>query len=385
MTIGKSLTLNGANAVFGTVDNPNSANGRSNVYAFTNGLTLNSGDNQVSMNHTQNGNFGSIIRFSSVSRVAGTTVLFRGRQLGAGALQTNAGNDAIQFTTAPTLVGGGTAIGTTTTSIIPWAIGDTGDYQQTFYLHDGLGTDFVTYGQSATSVQLLTTYATSIDSGTATSNNVKITDGAVGSINAATTINSLIFNSRLASAAANGTTSVDGTGTLTINSGAVMATTTTAAVSESNFGGLYTNNATVGASGLTLAFGATEAIITTPGSSTMTMAATSGGITGTGGLTKSGAGSLNLNAADTISGTTNINNGKIVLGNALALQNSTLSYNNQGGTLSFGSSTSATLGGLSGAQNLALTNASSGAVNLSVGNNNANTIYSGAKRQRRTD
>jgi fibronectin-binding autotransporter adhesin len=175
---------------------------------------------------------------------------------------------------------------------------------------------------------------------------------------------------------------VDGSGTLTINSGALMVTTTSAAASNGgtggNYGGLFQNDATIGASGLTLGFGSAEAIITTVGTSTLTIASTSGGITGTGGLTKSGAGTLNLNAANVVSGTTTINAGSVVLGHANALQNSTLNYNNQGGSLSFGTLTAATMGSLKGAQNLALANTTPAAVALTVGNNNAtNDTYSG--------
>jgi len=84
-----------------------------------------------------------------------------------------------------------------------------------------------------------------------------------------------------------------------------------------------------------------------------------------------------LGGANTFAGTTAINGGTLTLGNSLALQDSTLNYNSLGGTLSFGSLTSATLGGLSGAQNLPLLNGSSAAVALTIGNNNANTTYAG--------
>src|SRR5690606_30897629 len=59
---------------------------------------------------------------------------------------------------------------------------------------------------------------------------------------------------------------------------------------------------------------------------------------------------------------------------ANALQNSTLTTTTG---LGFGSLTSATLGGLSASDHLALTNGSSAPVALSVGNNHASTSYSG--------
>ncbi len=61
----------------------------------------------------------------------------------------------------------------------------------------------------------------------------------------------------------------------------------------------------------------------------------------------------------------------------MALQNSTLDYGNYGGSINFGTLTSATLGGLNGSQNLALVNSSTAAVALSIGQNDADTIYSG--------
>lgn len=90
-----------------------------------------------------------------------------------------------------------------------------------------------------------------------------------------------------------------------------------------------------------------------------------------------GGGTVVLGGANTFSGTTIISAGTLQLANSLALQNSLLNYNNQGGTLSFGTLTAATFGALSGAQNLALLNGSSAAVALTVGNG-ASTTYSGA-------
>ena len=87
----------------------------------------------------------------------------------------------------------------------------------------------------------------------------------------------------------------------------------------------------------------------------------------------------------TFNGITRITgNSTLILGSALALQNSTLDYTSTG-IFSFGSLTSVTLGGLSGTQDLPLTNSSSAAVALTLGGtynsntvtNNFNTTYSG--------
>jgi autotransporter-associated beta strand protein len=100
-----------------------------------------------------------------------------------------------------------------------------------------------------------------------------------------------------------------------------------------------------------------------------------GGASGRIGLTKTGLGMLILNSNNTYTGATTVSNGTLRLGNSSALGGST--YAGGAGSLSFGSLTSATFGGLSGSSNLALFNDSSAAVALSVGANNDSTTYSG--------
>ncbi|MEI8037425.1 MAG: autotransporter-associated beta strand repeat-containing protein, partial [Verrucomicrobiota bacterium] len=93
-----------------------------------------------------------------------------------------------------------------------------------------------------------------------------------------------------------------------------------------------------------------------------------------------GASNVTFTTTNTYSGTTKISGGStLVLGSATALGSSTLDYTNSyGGTLSFGTQTAVTLGGLMGDQNLALTNASAAAVALTVGGNQLDTTYSGS-------
>ena len=102
----------------------------------------------------------------------------------------------------------------------------------------------------------------------------------------------------------------------------------------------------------------------------------SGSLSGPGSLTKVGSGTLILAATDTYSGNTLVRSGTLTLGSPLALQNSTLDTSGNG-TLSFGSLTAATLGGLTGPGALGLSNSTSVAVALSVGNNNGSTTFSG--------
>jgi autotransporter-associated beta strand protein len=93
---------------------------------------------------------------------------------------------------------------------------------------------------------------------------------------------------------------------------------------------------------------------------------------GSSGLMKAGAGTLTLTGVNTYSGGTTISAGALSIGNANALQNSTLDYDYDG-VINFSSLTSATLGGLKGAKNLALANS----LALTIGRNNGNTTYSG--------
>jgi fibronectin-binding autotransporter adhesin len=112
------------------------------------------------------------------------------------------------------------------------------------------------------------------------------------------------------------------------------------------------------------------------GANTLTAAIGNNGVFATS-LNKTGPGTWLLAGTNTFTGETAISEGLLALGNPLALQRSTLNYNNQGGVLGFDVLDRATLGGLSGSQNLELANAFAGAVALTVGANNANTTYEG--------
>jgi len=101
----------------------------------------------------------------------------------------------------------------------------------------------------------------------------------------------------------------------------------------------------------------------------------SGVISGYANLTKAGVGTLTLSGSNTFCGNTTVNAGTLVVNNSMALQNSTLLYTNK---VSFaGGITNFTIGCLSGSNNLVLTNTSSVAINLNVGNNSFGSTYSG--------
>jgi fibronectin-binding autotransporter adhesin len=191
----------------------------------------------------------------------------RGTLLVAG-ISTGAGVTRLFTTSAPPLVGGGAASGPQT-SIVPFAIGDTGA--------DLAGSSYLTY-TAAGGFRLLSTsadYSTSLTAGA--TNNVRISSGTLA---AAATLNSLWLTSNA---------SIHGTAqTLMVASGAVASS----------------GNATFRPN---LAFGAAEGVITTgPGLFTM-----SGSVTGSNGLTKAGAGTLLFQAANAFDGPLTINAGQV--------------------------------------------------------------------------
>ncbi len=94
---------------------------------------------------------------------------------------------------------------------------------------------------------------------------------------------------------------------------------------------------------------------------------------GTLNLVKTGAGTLTLGGANTFTGTTTISEGSLVLDNALALQNSTFDTAGSA-SLSFGSLTAASFGGLAGSGNIDLTALTGG---LTVGGGNRSSTYGG--------
>jgi len=141
-----------------------------------------------------------------------------------------------------------------------------------------------------------------------------------------------------------------------------------------------TNNLKIGlASGAATTTGLLDAASTQ--TLTVSNAIVSAGNLGINNLTvNSGAGNngtVVLSVANTFNGTNIIAAGVEQLASPLALQDSILNYNNQGGTLDFTTLTTVSLGGLTGSQNLTLVNDSSAAVNLSIGNNNTTSTYLG--------
>jgi len=97
----------------------------------------------------------------------------------------------------------------------------------------------------------------------------------------------------------------------------------------------------------------------------------SGGISGAGGLTKSGTGTLTLGAPQTFTGDTRIAAGKLAVSNPIALALSTVDMNaSDSGAITFESNSN--IGGLKGSRDLA-----NGGKTLTVGFNDQSTTYSG--------
>ena len=105
----------------------------------------------------------------------------------------------------------------------------------------------------------------------------------------------------------------------------------------------------------------------------------SGVLSGPGGLTKTDSGTLVLTTTNTYSGGTTVSAGTLQLGNAYAVQLSTVTVNGANGLVFGPGITTAFLGALAGSGSVSLTTADSSplAVLLSAGADNASTTYSG--------
>ena len=176
-----------------------------------------------------------------------------------------------------------------------------------------------------------------------------------------------------------------GTGTFTINGGALDNTSGAPLTLNNNamhwngdFGFTGTTNLDLGTGAVTL--GNNRSV--TVAANTLTV----GGVIDDGvhtySLTKAGAGTLVLAGANTYHGDTTNSAGTLSLANALALQNSSLVMAGGASVFDSAAGTAFTLGGLAAASagagyDLALTNSAGAAVALTVGGNNQSTAYAG--------
>ena len=167
---------------------------------------------------------------ASLTRSNNAVAIITGTNLGA-APANGVANVVFDTSLSSQLVGGGGTAGTTTISILPWAIGST-----TAGITTAAAANFVTYDDT-NGIRPLSAlageYAISITSGTADGQrHARCVAARLATINAATTINSLYINP-------SGTAdTIAGAGTLTVTSGAVFlgANATTAINCPLDFG-----------------------------------------------------------------------------------------------------------------------------------------------------
>jgi fibronectin-binding autotransporter adhesin len=296
-------------------------------------VAIGSGASTISITGTGTGQLQTIAA-SGLSRSSLGTALVRGSSLGQQA--TNATRITLADTSGLNFVGTTTANNVTpgtakNVRIVPWLIGDASG--------TGAGSNFVTYDTTAGLRPLASGETTTLTAGyTNSGENVRGFNGTLTT--ASPNFNSLVFS---------GTQALDGTGTLTVASGAVALVTNQAASISSNFSGLALGNG--------------EGILSVTGSQTLTIN-TPISVTSGGGLIKAGGGSgaLVLAAANLYTGPTTVNQGTLAIGSGGSTQASSAVTVISGGVLNVNSG--GTVNGSVSAQ-------------VSTGQNTANVINSG--------
>ena len=224
------------------------------------------------------------LTIGTITRANGGTLLIRGMNLG-GAFGINTASVIVN--TAPLLIGGGGAAGSTNISILPWVIGDTST--------SGTGSSFVTYS-TTTGFRLLntTTEFAQTMAAAAGTDNVRLTASEAPG---ASTVNSLLFET------ASGDVALTASGgVLTITSGGILHTGANVA-QISGFSQVAT-----GSSELTAHIVNASAVFTIADS-----------ISNTAGLTKSGAGELRLTGSSSFTGNVRALNGTLAFNSDAAL------------------------------------------------------------------
>ena len=345
-TLGRLMTLSGTVSLTHDVT---ITSGNSNTYTSGSSAITGVISGSHSLTFAQGANPSTAIVLSGANTYTGGTTITGG--LINFASLANFGSGAI------TLNGGG----------LQWAAGNTVDISSRLAALGASGATFDTNGNDVTFSSALSGAGSVTKSGAGT-----LTLTAPSSYAGAITLN--------AGTLGLGADNAIGTGTLTVNGGNLRASGSARTLSNAVVlaGDFILGRSTNLAGRITL----TKNITLTsanPGGQAATTSTLSGVISGNYGLTfvdgTNPIGTIILSGANTYTGATTLQSGTLTLAHSLALQNSTFNY--AGGSLGFGSLTSATFGGLAGTQNLALTNASAGGVALTVGGNNASTAYSG--------
>jgi autotransporter-associated beta strand protein len=240
---------------------------------------------------------------ASITRTSLGTAVVRGTSLGQSA--TNSTILTLADTSGLTFVGTTTANGASPGTakdlkIVPWLIGDASA--------TGPGINFVTYDTTGGLRPLATAEYVTLTAGYAgTGENVKSFSGTISA--ASPSLNSLLFTAASA---------LDGSGTLSVASGAV--------------GLINSNTASVGSGFSSLSLGNNQGVIFVTSSGSLTIN-TPVNVTGSGGLIKAGggSGSLVLAAANLYTGPTTVNQGSTQASSAVTVvSGGTLNVNSGG-------------------------------------------------------
>jgi autotransporter-associated beta strand protein len=272
--IGNRLASVGLTANGGTLNFTHDGAAGTNYGETIGALTANAGDLKINLSQAGVGQT-SAVTVSSITRGAGGTMLFSGTGLGA--------NNRNEFLVS-------TPAGILTNGIIPGAMMTT-DGGSTYNLvtHSLVGgTTILPYAGYSTGTAAATPWAAAINARPA----------ADQTLGAGYSLNSLVLDSGIDLLLP----AADRTLTFTGGSGMIVQT-----------GGASVIDGTA-ASGFehVLAFGGTEGIFSILGSGSLTInRGNTNNITGTGGITKTGSGTLVINARSTNSGTTRLNDGTL--------------------------------------------------------------------------
>ena len=291
----------------------------SQTFNAASGLILNPGN--ATINVTSNG-ANAVLTWVTLTRNPGATVNFTAGPTNNQTL--NATTNQLVFTTAPTLVNGVLKGASTTDATTITGVNTTGFNLATYT------TGIVAYGTGGAAGTYTTLPTTG--TGNATTNYIAITSTALAGSFAANSL--LLVGPNTAVTAAAGTILTLGSAT---QAGVVASTGTGDSI----------------ASSLTLALGTAEGDVLTGSGATTTIASP---ITGTGGLSFGGSGTLNLAGPNSDTGTNTISSGTL---NVVANNLGTGNLNLVGGTLTAGSAltisgtttlnnTNVTIGGSSG-------------------------------------
>ncbi len=339
-----------------------------NAFTLTGGITNNSIYNQTISNALT---INSAVTITNTANSSAAYVTLRGALSGGGSLSFGSFNSGSRLQLYGSLADFNGAIVTTSGRVNIGAAavaGSNADF--TFNNSSGvfLEGSSTTYRFGSLSGSSLIT-----GNGTASTNNTI----EVGAKNASTIYSGIIGRTSTGSAWEINLSKV-GTGTLTLtaNNNYLGTTTISNGVLQIGAGGTtgsISNTASINIAGGSLAFNRSDNI--TQGVNFLTNGSAISGAGG--GLIKMGSGTLSLTAANTYSGSTRVDAGKLVLSNALAIQNSAFDTDSAG-ILSLASGiTTPTLGGLIGNGAFAPENYNSVtalALNTATG---ANLTYSG--------